>query len=71
MAEAHGVRLEVLQRGHGLYLTQCGSCHELIAPDQVEISDWHLVVPGMCWNAGLTRGDEALILKYVLAAKSK
>jgi len=28
-----------------------------------------LVIPGMCWNAGLTQADEALILKYVLAAK--
>jgi hypothetical protein len=24
----------------------------------------------MCWNAGLTRADEALLLEYVLAAKS-
>jgi hypothetical protein len=24
----------------------------------------------MCWNAGLTRADEAVLLEYVLAAKS-
>jgi len=71
MAAAGGVPLKTLQQGHAVYLTQCGGCHELIAPDALEISDWHLVMPGMCWNAGLTRADEALALKYVLAAKSR
>ena len=69
MAAAGGVSFETLQQGHGVYLTQCGGCHELIAPDKVGSSDWRLVVPGMCWSAGLTRADEVLVLKYVLAAK--
>lgn len=71
MAERSGISLETLRKGHGVYLTQCGGCHELIAPDRVKTSDWRLLVPGMCWNAGLTRADEALVLKYVLAAKNK
>lgn len=71
MAAAGGVPLKTLQRGHGVYLTQCGGCHELIPPDRVKTADWQLVVPGMCWNAGLTRADEALVLKYVLAAKKR
>ena len=69
MADSSGVPLATLRQGHGVYLTQCGSCHELFQPDSVKASDWHLVVPGMCWNAGLTREDEALVLKYVLAAR--
>jgi hypothetical protein len=71
MAEASGVPLETLRRGNAVYSSQCGRCHHLIPPDAVKTSDWHLVVPGMCWNAGLTQADEALILKYVLAAKKK
>lgn len=69
MAAASGVPLEKLKQGHGVYLTQCGECHELIPPNSIETSDWHLVMPGMCWNAGLTKADEALALQYVLAAK--
>ena len=71
MANASGIPLETLRQGHGVYLTQCGSCHELVHPDRVKTSDWHLLVPGMCWNAGLTKADEALVLRYVLAARSE
>jgi hypothetical protein len=71
MALAVGVPLGTLRRGHGAYLTQCGGCHELIPPDNVETADWKLVMPGMCWNAGLSQADEKLVLKYVLAAKQK
>jgi hypothetical protein len=71
MAAASGVPLKTLQRGNAIYLSKCGRCHELIPPDQVKTSDWRLVVPGMCWNAGLTQADEKLVLKYVLAAKTK
>jgi hypothetical protein len=71
MARTSGTPLETLRQGHGVYLTQCGSCHELVRPDRVKTSDWQLLVPGMCWNAGLTKADEALVLQYVLAAKSE
>jgi len=70
MSKISGVPIERLQRGHGVYLTQCGQCHELVKPESLKVTDWRLVMPGMCWNAGLTRADEALLLEYVLAAKS-
>ncbi|MFN6017419.1 MAG: hypothetical protein ACK49N_07560 [Verrucomicrobiota bacterium] len=70
MSKISGVPVERLQRGHGIYLTQCGQCHELVKPESLKVADWRLVMPGMCWNAGLTRADEALLLEYVLAAKS-
>jgi hypothetical protein len=70
MARVSGVSLERLQRGHGIYMIQCGQCHELVKPENLKVSDWRMVMPGMCWNAGLTRADEALLLEYVLAAKS-
>jgi cytochrome c5 len=71
MAAASGIPLETLRQGHGVYLTQCGGCHELVPPNAVKTSDWHIVMPGMCWNAGLTKADEALAMKYVLAAKGR
>ena len=70
MSRVSGVPVDRLQRGHGVYLTQCGQCHELVKPESLKVADWRLVMPGMCWNAGLTRADEALLLEYVLAAKS-
>jgi hypothetical protein len=70
MSKISGVPIDRLQRGHGVYLTQCGQCHELVKPVSLKVADWCLVMPGMCWNAGLTRADEALLLEYVLAAKS-
>ncbi len=69
MAASMGCSLRTLERGRGVFRTQCGKCHELVAPEHVKISDWRLVVPGMCWNAGVTHADEALILKYVLAVR--
>lgn len=70
MSKISGVPVERLQRGHGVYLTQCGQCHELVKPEDLKVADWRVVMPGMCWNAGLKRADEALLLEYVLAAKS-
>jgi hypothetical protein len=69
MAASANCSLEKLQQGRGIFVTQCAQCHELVAPADVKTSDWKLVVPGMCWNAGLTRADERLILNYVLAVK--
>lgn len=69
MSKISGVPLERLQRGHGVYLTQCGQCHELVRPESLKLSDWRLVMPGMCWNAGLTLADESLVFDYVKAAK--
>jgi len=70
MSRVSGVPVERLQRGYGVYLTQCGQCHELVKPGDLKVADWRLVMPGMCWNAGLTQVDESVLLDYVLAAKS-
>ena len=68
MAARSGIALETLRRGHGVYLTQCGSCHALIHPRKFKPEEWKLVVPGMCWNAGVHRADGAALMKYLLAA---
>jgi cytochrome c5 len=70
MASASGTTLPTLQRGHALFISQCTRCHEAQLPATVQAKDWHTVLPGMAWNAGLKPQDERAILAYILAAKS-
>lgn len=69
MATRSGVNHETLQRGHSVYLAHCGRCHEHILPKDVSKADWHVVVPGMSWNAGISAADEEALAAYILAAK--
>lgn len=68
MANASGHDLANLQRGHRIYLTQCSRCHEAKMPSQISRTDWHIVTPGMAWNAGISEADEAAVLNYILAS---
>jgi cytochrome c5 len=69
MASRSGVKYGTLQRGHTVYLAHCGRCHAPILPADVSKADWHVVVPGMSWNAGISADDEAALTAYILAAK--
>lgn len=69
MAGRSGVAYETLQRGHAVYLAHCGRCHDFILPDDVSREDWHVVVPGMAWNAGISEAEEAALTAYISAAK--
>ena len=69
MAKLSGTSAEQLKRGHEIYQTQCSRCHVPMLPDQVTEGDWHIVVPGMAWNAGISHEDEEAVLAYILAAK--
>lgn len=71
MAARSGVPAATLQRGHGVYLAHCGRCHESVLPADVSREDWHVVVPGMSWNAGITAADEAALNAYIQAAASR
>ena len=68
MATKSGVKYETLQRGHSIYLAHCSRCHETIRPADVSQDDWHVVVPGMSWNAGISEADETVLTAYILAA---
>jgi cytochrome c5 len=61
----------ILQQGRALYIAHCGRCHEYQLPDTVSDADWHVVVPGMAWNAGLSKQDEHAVHQYLIAAQSK
>lgn len=69
MAARSGKPLGTLQRGHAVYLSQCTRCHEAKLPETISHEDWHVVVPGMAWNAGISKADEKAVLAYLLAAK--
>ncbi|MFK7852302.1 MAG: cytochrome c [Akkermansiaceae bacterium] len=69
MADKSGQELAVLQKGYGVYMAQCSRCHEPMMPSEVSGEDWHIVVPGMAWNAGISETDEAAVLKYIMAAR--
>lgn len=69
MAARSGRSLTSLQRGHAVYLAQCTRCHEAKLPETISREDWHIVVPGMAWNAGISKADEKAVLAYLLAAK--
>ncbi len=71
MAAESGQSLESLQRGHAVYVTQCGRCHEPIIPTKVSDVDWHVVVPGMAWNAGISKSDENAVMKYIHAVRKE
>ncbi|MBK1827845.1 c-type cytochrome [Haloferula rosea] len=69
MATAGKVDLTTLERGHTVYMSQCTRCHEAMMPSAVSGEDWHVVVPGMAWNAGISAADEEAVTAYILAAR--
>ena len=71
MAARSGTSEGTLQLGRAAYIAHCGRCHEQQMPDSVSDADWHVVVPGMAWNAGLSKHDEIAVQQYILAAKTK
>lgn len=69
MSEKSGEELAVLERGYRVYNAQCTRCHEAIMPADISSKEWHVLTPGMAWNAGISEADEAALLKYILAAR--
>jgi hypothetical protein len=69
MAKASGKTLSQLQRGHVVYMLNCGQCHEYPLPEQVDIMDWEDAMPKMIGHAGLLHSDETAVLDYVKAVK--
>ena len=69
MAQVSGVPLDDLQFGRAVFVSNCTRCHEPMMPRDVSTEDWHVVVPGMAWNAGISSEEEDAVLRYILAAK--
>jgi hypothetical protein len=71
MASKSGTDEGTLQIGRTTYIAHCGRCHDHQLPDSVSDEDWHVVVPGMAWNASLTKQQENAVRAYLIAAKSR
>lgn len=69
MAQVSGKSLSQLQRGHEVYMLNCGQCHQYQLPERVDIMDWEDAMPKMIGHAGLASSDERAVLDYVIAVK--
>ncbi|MGB6223274.1 hypothetical protein [Haloferula sp.] len=70
MAKSSGASLETLKRGRAVYLSDCTRCHEAMMPADISQEDWHIVLPGMAWNSGISAADEEAVEAYILAVKA-
>jgi cytochrome c5 len=69
MAKVSGTSVETLQRGRAVYVSDCARCHEAMMPDDISTDDWHVVLPGMAWNSGISAADEEAVEAYIAAVK--
>ncbi len=68
MAAATNSDLAVIGEGHAIYMRQCSQCHEAELPSSIPSKEWHDIVPGMAWNAGLSKAEEDKVHSYIVAA---
>lgn len=71
LAQKSGSSLKELHIGFGVWVRECGTCHEHVLPDDVSSETWHAATPRMAWNANITDQEQDALLKYILAAKSE
>jgi cytochrome c5 len=69
MVKSSGSSAVTLQRGRAAYVSECARCHEAKMPDAITDEDWHVILPGMAWNAGMSEGDEDAVEAYIKAVK--
>ena len=68
MATATGSDLAEIGEGHAIYMRHCSQCHEPKLPSTIPSDVWHVIVPGMAWNAGLSPKEEKQVDAYIRAA---
>ena len=69
LAKKSGTPLKELHIGFGVWMRQCGKCHEHVFPEDISTGTWHATTPRMAWNANITDKEQAALLKYILAVK--
>jgi len=63
-----GTTLGDLQRGRGLYVNNCSSCHTLYRPEVFPSSKWRELVGEMTERAKLTPDEVETIVRYLMAS---
>ncbi|HEX2878100.1 MAG TPA: hypothetical protein VHO25_01060 [Polyangiaceae bacterium] len=66
-----GVTLQDLEQGRSLYLSRCGSCHQVIDPKSVAPSKWPHEVEEMRERAKLDTQDVDQIVLYLVTIASR
>ncbi|MFC7338939.1 hypothetical protein ACFQY0_17210 [Haloferula chungangensis] len=67
MVDASGESAVTLQRGRAVYMSDCARCHDAKMPKEISSEDWHVILPGMAWNAGISKADEDAVEAYIKA----
>lgn len=68
MAKATHSNLSEIGEGHAIYMRHCSQCHEPKLPSSIPSKAWHVIVPGIAWNAGLSPAEEKQVTAYIEAA---
>jgi hypothetical protein len=63
--ERTGIMLDSLTEGRKLYVSHCGSCHNLHLPQQYSAAEWEKNVAEMQVKAGISDNQKANILNYL------
>jgi hypothetical protein len=71
LAKNSGSTLKELHIGFGVWMRECGKCHDHVFPDDVSTEAWHAATPKMAWNSNITRKEQDALLKYILAVKNE
>jgi len=66
-ADRAGVSTERLMVGRTLYISKCGSCHNLHLPEQYTQKQWLKVMPAMQKKARITDEESKQITDFLLA----
>lgn len=69
IAKQSGASLKDLRTGFDVWINECGKCHLHVLPADVSQKEWHVMKPGVKWNANISYAEEAALLKYIIAAK--
>lgn len=68
MAASIGEPLDHIGMGYALFQRKCLECHEPRVPTDPDAANWHPIMEGMAWNAGLSESEESAVLDYLHAA---
>lgn len=68
MASRSGESLDKIGSGYWIFQRKCLECHEARVPHDPADPNWHPVMQGMTWNAGLSTAEQDAVLVYLRAA---
>lgn len=68
MASRSGKSLEQIGLGYSVFQRKCLECHEARVPKNPKDPNWHPIMSGMSYNAGLSESEQAAMAAYLEAA---